>query len=178
LSIIPFFDKVKRGEIPYNNSSFILNTVASTERFDLPDRYVTLCPFSNDKRLKTRDFNGDDWAECLKFLKKVDAPGVVLNAGNDHVPTAPNLINLTNGTDITEAVEILKKGFAYLGIDSALSVLAAKLFSPPNLMIKSNNEHCYVNLQCYYAPHSEFSFVVRNIKCPEDLYPNTNRGNQ
>lgn len=169
LSIIPFFDKIKRGEVPYNNSSFISHTVADAGRFKLPDRYVAICPFSNDKRLKSRDFNGNDWTECLKFLKKVNAQGVVLNAGDDQVPTAPDLINLNNGTDILEAVEILKRGVGYIGIDSALSVLAAKLFLAPSLMIKSNNEHCYHNLQCYYAPHSDFSFVVRNIKCPDDL---------
>jgi hypothetical protein len=50
-----------------------------------------------------------------------------------------------------------------VGIDSALSVLAAKIFAADRLAIKSRNKHLYSYRHVYYAPHRELAFVGQSI---------------
>jgi ADP-heptose:LPS heptosyltransferase len=123
-----------------------------------------LCPFSTDKRSKERDFNAEDWNQTLKFLEQKDIKGVVINSGNDIVPKNSYLIDLSNLTKIEEAVEIVKAAKGYLGIDSWLSVLAAKVFNSLSLQIKSVNSHCLNNAAFYYAPKKEFNFINTKIE--------------
>lgn len=162
LSIIPFFERIKRGEIQYNNSSFLVHTIASVS-VDLPSRFHVVCPYSSDNRILVRNYDLADWNATIARLARMDSIGVVLNSGNDLVPEHERIINLSNKTNVKEAVEILKKSSGYIGIDSCLSVLAAKLFSGDDLMVKSRNYHCYQHAQYYYAPKTEFSFMVTNI---------------
>lgn len=150
---------------PYNNSSFLKYNLANISKFNLPKEYYVICPFSpNDRRNPAREFNHMDWKGLLQILG--DFPGVVLNNANDPIPNN-NLINLSNQTTFLESIEILKKAKGYFGIDSSLSVLAAKLFDSPNLIIKSQNGHCYANKHIYYAPHKKFKFLQRGIYLPK-----------
>lgn len=167
--IFTIFEKAKAGMLQYNGSSFLEHKLAEVDRFGLPEQYVCVSPFSSDKRLRTRDFDEGDWAETARMLRECGVRGVVLNRGPEAVPAAPEFIDLTNRTTILEAVEILKGACGYVGIDSFLSVLAAKLFNHPQLVIKSNNDHCYQNLQCYFAPQTDYRFVVRKIQFPPDI---------
>lgn len=168
-SIMRKFPAIRNGELRYNGSSFLNYELSDISKFELPDRYVTICPCSSDKRIEGRDFNFSDWESCLNILRSLNCKGVVLNAGNDKIRQDDLLINLSNQTSLPEAVEILKHGVAYVGIDSALSVLASKLFLYPYCLIKSLNDHCYHNLVCYFAPHKDFKFVVRSIVVPPEL---------
>lgn len=161
LSISIMFGKINRKDIAYNNSSFINHSLTNYD--NLPQEYVVICPYSNDKRTSGRDFSLNDWKECLNFLETNNKKGVVLNKGNEISPIHEKLIDLNNKTTIVEAVEILKKSNGYIGIDSALSVLATKL-NLPLLKIKSNNSHLYNNLRCYYSPLSDFYFVNDSIR--------------
>lgn len=164
LSILPIFRKVESGLLHYNKSSFLIDQLANIDKIDLPSQFIVVCPFSNDKRMTGRDFNQRDWDNCLRSLQATNIFGVVLNQGNEAIPESAKLINLTNKTTICEAVEILKKASGYIGIDSALSVLAAKQFKASQLMIKSINDHCYRNAKHYYAPQTNFNFMNANIK--------------
>ena len=84
---------------------------------------------------------------------------VVLNVGNDFIPTDDVIINLNNQTNFLESIEILKKGSGYLGVDSSLSVLATKLFPVSNLYVKSQNHHLQNFKHIYYMPQTDFSFI-------------------
>lgn len=168
-SIMLKFDHIKRNMISYNGSSFLKHKLADIEKFGLPDYYVTICPYSSDTRIPERNFTIADWEQCLQYLRVVGMKGVILNSGNDPVPDSPLLIDLTNETNILEAIEVLKASEGYVGIDSSLSVLAAKLFSHPRLLVKSVNNHCYQNAMCYYAPQTDFGFMVKSITVPECL---------
>jgi hypothetical protein len=161
LSIFIVFDEIKKGNLKYNGSSFLNQKIATIKKFDLPNNYVVISPYSTDKRLIGRDFVKQDWDNCLDYLTHTNLNGVIINSGNDFVPNG--VLNLSNKTSVTEAVEILKSAKGYVGIDSWLSVLAAKLFNPPYLQIKSVNKHCYSNADCYYAPQTDFSFIVKEI---------------
>ena len=140
------------------------NTLANIANFNLPENIITILPYSNDKRNKKRDFDAKDWENCIDFLKKNNYKGIVLNEGNDIVPENEIIINLSNKTSLLESIEILKFSNGYFGIDSWLSVLAAKLFDVPLLQIKSNNQHCIFHAYCYFAPHTNFSFIKKQIE--------------
>lgn len=175
---------------PYNGSSLLKHKIADIFRFCLPGsdefllkerhriahlmtlgnlpnpvEFIIVCPCTiNDRRDSGRDFKDYDWEFLKAYLTKRRCFGVILNIGDDPVPEHPLLINLTNKTSFLESVEILKKASGYIGIDSSLSVLAAKVFSPPHLAIKSNNNHCYIWSAVYYAPQIEQPFLVKGFQ--------------
>lgn len=161
--ILTKFSQVKTGLIKYTYSSLIRHTLCSINHIPLPVNYVVISPYSSDKRLRSRDFNDDDWAAAIYHLIKKNMTGVVLNNGSDYVPNNSCLIDLSNKTSFVEAVEILKKAKGYMGIDSSLSVMAAKLFEYPNFMVKSQNDHCHSNKHIYYAPQNKFNFLGMSI---------------
>jgi ADP-heptose:LPS heptosyltransferase len=80
------------------------------------------------------------------------------------------LINLNQQTDLIVSIEILKGAKGYIGVDSCLSVLAAKLFDE-HLFVKSTDRHLLRWKHVYYAPKKNFDFigsVVRMVtSCPQ-----------
>jgi ADP-heptose:LPS heptosyltransferase len=162
-SILQLFPRIRSGEFKYNYSSFLIQTVADIGRFALPKRFVCVCPYSSDKRLESRDFSRSDWDLVLAFLEKNGVAAVVLNDREEYVPTSPRIVNLSGKTTPMEAIEVLKASRAYIGIDSSLSVLAAKRFTASQLSIKSFNDHCYINKEIYYAPLTDFKFLNRGL---------------
>lgn len=158
-SIARIFSKINKSQWQYNYSSWLIYKLASIEKFNLPDFYVTICPYSTDKGNPHRDFNEKDWEVVLNYLEKENLKGVVVNKGTDTVPDHPNLIDLNNLTTMAEAIEILKNSKGYLGIDTCFSVLAAKLFSADSLMIKIINNHGLNYKNIYFAPHMTFDFL-------------------
>lgn len=150
--------------MPYNQSSVLTHSLADISKFILPDEFFVICPFSSDKRLKSRDFDQEDWSNVFKILKNANIPGVVINSGKDIIAKNTHLIDLNNKTNILESIEILKKSRGYIGVDSCLSVLAAKLFTHPNILVKSVNEHLYRWKHLYYAPSTDFQFLSRNVR--------------
>jgi hypothetical protein len=163
LSIMTVFENIKNGEMTYNGSSFLKEKLTEINHLHTKEDYFIILPYSSDKRIIERDFSNHDWSQTLKILKKNKSKGVVINNEPDAVPDHPDLINLSHKTQICEAIELLKRSKGFIGIDSWLSVLAAKLFDEPYLQIKSNNVHCHENAAFYYAPHKKFKFVVENI---------------
>lgn len=168
-SIIVKFGDIKKGRLKYNGSSFLKHKLADVGEYQLPESYIVICPYSTDKRLKERDFTDSDWKECYRYLERTGTKAVVLNEGKDVIPVHSNLIDLSNKTTLPKAIEVLKNAKGYVGIDSSLSVLAAKLFDEPQLVIKSCNQHCYENAVCYYAPKTEFGFLANKISISEEM---------
>lgn len=164
LSILRVFEEIKAGSLKYNGCSFLKDTLTNISYLNLPQNYLVVLPYSTDKRIRKRDFNLDDWEQVLLVLKENDMKGVVINSEKEPIPDSNLLIDLSQKTTLTEAIEVLKASKGYFGIDSWMSVLAAKLFDCPNLQIKSNNEHCFNNSFFYYAPKTSFDFLVGQIK--------------
>lgn len=161
-SIACRFQEIEDGRYPYHQSTFIKHRLANVDRFQLPKRYVVIVPSSdNDPRMQDRNFSDQDWNAVFAFLEQRRIAGVVVNHGN---PTGRDgLIDLSNQTTLPEAVEITKGAEGYIGIDSCLSVVAAKLFRPPWIQIKSRNPHLFKWRHVYYAPKTDFSFLTRDI---------------
>lgn len=162
-SIMHAFRMAKEGFLKYQSSSFIRCDLCKIDKFNLPPNYITVCPYTADKRLYNRDFNQQDWSSLLKRLSDSGRKGVVINQGNENIPDDPLLINLNNKTTLTEAIEILKHSSGYNGIDSCLSVLAAKLFDFPDLIIKTVNAHCLNFKEVYFSPRKDFRFLSQRI---------------
>ena len=129
----------------------------------MPENYVTICPYSNDKRNTARDFTEKEWDYILDYLKQINLNGVILNVGNDEIPNDNNLIDLSNKTTLIESIEILKNSNMYIGIDSCLSVIAAQKFDKNKLIVKSQNPHLTRTKHIYYSPKSSFNFIVIKI---------------
>lgn len=165
LSILKVFEQISKKEISYNFSSFLKDKLIDIQHLNLPSNYFVILPYSTDKRIKERDYNQNDWDQTIKTLIETNMFGIVLNSENEMVPKHELIVDLTQKTNLLEAVEILKKAKGYLGIDSWMSVLAAKIFDSPFIQIKSKNKHCYDNAIFYYAPKKVFDFLVSNIVC-------------
>lgn len=164
-SIQARFTQINNGNLRYNGSSLLKQKLCDVGSFQLPEKYVAICPYTiNDKRNPNRDFDDQDWLNVIDQLRIMGMHGVVLNIGSDRVPNDTSLINLTNKTSILQSVEILKGAKGYIGIDSCLSVLAAKLFDPPFLFIKTQNAHCLNYKHIYYAPKTSFEFLIPRLE--------------
>lgn len=149
---------------PYTYSSFVQHPMANIHRFKLPGIYYVVCPYSNnDKRDMRRDYDSADWGQTLKILKNRGVFGVVINQGSERIPQDPNIINLSNLTSMREAVEITKKAWGYIGIDSAFSVIATKVLKPETIIIKSVNDHCFRWAHAYFKPFTTFEFLKPKI---------------
>lgn len=162
--IMPIFKEINLGRVPFVGSSLLIHKIAEITRFQLPDQYFVVCPYSTDKRNSARDFNNDDWGACVQILKNKGVKGVVLNQGNDAIPYCDQIINLSNSCKLPECFEVVKNSIGYIGIDSAMSVLAAQVLNPPNIMIKSVNRHCYENSKCYYPTQNNMDYLIKSIK--------------
>jgi hypothetical protein len=163
-SIMPKFARIHSGYMKYTGSSVLKNNLCNVHDFGLPEKYFVICPYSSDKRVSSRDFDDNDWKNTKTMLYRKNLRGVVLNLGPDIVPSDDCLIDLSNQTSIIEALEILKKASGYIGVNSVLSVIAAKLFVYPDLIIKSTDDHCFKHKDIYYAPHKSFEFIKNSIE--------------
>jgi hypothetical protein len=159
-SISRIFPLIHRGVLPYTGSSLLTGGLADISHFHLPDGYVVVCPYTiNDKRMASRDFDRGDWDRLVARLERTGTPAVVVNQGTDPVPTHPLITDLSNRTTVPEAVEVVKQAKGYFGIDSAFSVVAAKLFDPPMLVVKSQNGHLASNTNVYFAPKTTHTYI-------------------
>ena len=148
----------------YAGSSFLTHRLARP-RTSLGE-YVAIVPASQKfGRWADRDFSAADWSVCIGFLESWGLSGVVLGSESAPLPQGP-LTDLRGKISILESIEVLKGARGYLGIDSCLSVLAAKLFPVSRLSVKSVSGHLYQWSATYYAPRTEFGFVARQLEAP------------
>jgi len=162
--IFAIFPQVLSGHLHYNKSSWLMHKLCEI-KVDLPEDYIVICPYTGNKSGAIRNFTDADWRETLNFLEKRNIKGVILNEIFDGpIPNHPNLIDYSSQTDILESIEILKKAKYYIGIDSCLSVLAAKLFSADHIAIKVIAKHPVNWKRVYWAPHVEFPFLKSIIE--------------
>lgn len=163
-SINDKFPKIRLGKYEYHGSSLLKQNLVNISRFNIPNNYAVICPYSSDKRGKGRDFTPADWSAASKQLKIWNLTGVIINHGQDtYFPNDDIMINLSNKTTILEAIEILKQAKGYIGIDSCLSVLAAQKFDISRLVVKCINPHCLSWKDVYYSPKKDFSFIKEQI---------------
>lgn len=148
----------------YTGSSLLTYSLASAP--DFPP-YMVVVPQSSWGLWRGRNFNAEDWRVCLEFLEEHNLLGVMLYSGEPPIAMKhKRLVDLSNQLSILESVEVMRWGIGYMGIDSALSVLAAKLYPASRLAVKSVWGHLYNWRQIYYAPRRDFQFLQRRLVKP------------
>lgn len=167
-SICHVFRDIDEGRRTFGGCPFLNRSVADISGFELPQAYDVVVPTtpSNFQRHRSlRDFNVLDWDRTLRRLRSRELQGVVVNSGNDRVPTDNRLVNLTGQTSLAQAIEILKdpRCQGYSGIDSCLATLACQRFGADDLRILSRHDHYYRWRVAYCAPHRSFPFVADSI---------------
>jgi ADP-heptose:LPS heptosyltransferase len=157
------FNQIDEGLYEYNGSSLLKTKLAEVSKFNLPEVYLVLAPTSeNNKKRSHRNFTSYEWAETLRYLDKYGLKGVLLGTSELGFEKGDLVIDLTGKTTMSESLEILKGAKGYIGIDSSLSVLAAKLFDE-HLMVKSFSQHLWTWKHIYYAPKKTFDFIKPRV---------------
>jgi hypothetical protein len=150
----------------FNKSSFIEHDLnCDLSKFNLPKEYVCIAPYTeSEHRRHPRNYTKEDWMATVGFLSKVKIPGVVLGTKICDYQS-PDLIDLGGKTSILESIEILKKASGFIGIDSFLSILAAKLFDDI-LLVKTVASHVFHLKHVYFATSKSppNSFLQRKIQ--------------
>jgi hypothetical protein len=163
-SIYYVFNEITSGKRVYNPSAIFDHCFADISRFNLPETYTFIQPYSpNDRQGGRRDFTDEDWKITLKKLESAEKKGVVVVNSDDEVPTSPYLINLSNQTSVIEAIEIAKKCDSFIGVDSCFAGLVSKFLPASSMIIKTVNQHYLNYLKVYCSPHTTFDFVHSNI---------------
>jgi hypothetical protein len=151
LSIARVFPRCSRGEFKYAGSSLV-NPLASLDEFDLPPEYAVIVPRSKNKGRKGRDFNDDDWKAAIAACEAVDLPMVCVYDGEDFSLPSSQIIDIRNRTSPWQAAEVVKRAYAYLGIDTCWAVLAAKFVHPERFYVRASFMALKVYRCVYYAP--------------------------
>ena len=134
----------------------------------LPDRFAFIVPNTpfnaSGAYREARDMKPQEWSSLIAWCEARDLDGVIVNSPGGMVPPKhKRLVDLTGQTTLIEAVEILKKASAYIGIDTWASVLADQLFDSDMLQIRSQNPYLTANPWCFYLKHQTFPFLVPTI---------------
>lgn len=161
LSISVFFEpKI----LPNFKGSSLLKNNISLISHKLPEKYIVICPSSTMRDVR-QDIEISEWQNILFYLIQTDQQAIILGLNDAQCPVPNNsrFINLLGKTTFAESVEILKLASGYIGVDSALSVLAAQIFDSSQLLIKSCNPILGFYKKYYYHPHSDFDFIASSV---------------
>lgn len=160
------FSAIKSNCRQFQGSIFLSNKMAAVDNLQLPLEYAFINPHTVNATgaWSFRTFEKTEWGHVIRYLQQENLKGVVVGLDCLNIPQDDSLIDLNNSTTLLEAIEILKGSKAYVGIDSAFSVLAAQLFPKEQLYVRSRSSWCYQNLPVYFAPHTDFSFVTKSLE--------------
>jgi hypothetical protein len=153
------------------NNRFLNKTYCDVKKkFNLPENIMLICPYTQDNRVQcilcdkmhtetnnciaTRNFTIKDYYNTESILKSNKMIGVIVTDVESILPDEikDSFINLSGKTSIEESIEILKACHGYIGIDSFLSIIATKIFTSNDVIIKSNNKHAYNWGKVYWYP--------------------------
>lgn len=153
------------------NNRFLNKTYCDVKKkFNLPENIMLICPYTQDNRVQcilcdkmhtetnnciaTRNFTINDYYKTESILKNNKMIGVIVTDVESILPDKikDSFIDLSGKTSIEESIEILKACHGYIGIDSFLSIVASKIFTSNDVIIKSNNKHAYNWENIYWYP--------------------------
>jgi len=153
-----------------NSFIFNKNDENIVNKYNLPKNYAIIVPYTEDNRIDcnncnrqhteitecklTRNFIHEDYENIFNFLEKKNIIGVVISSKELSIINsfANRMINLSGKTSLIDSFEIAKKSSYYLGIDSFLSIICAKILDADKIYIKCNNKHGINNKNIYFYP--------------------------
>lgn len=169
LSIYPIFNKIKNGELKYDESSFIIKKLNPLNNFDLPNEYVSVITTSNRDpyhKARGRNLTTDEIQNVVDVCKKNEIKGVCVYC--NCIKPHNDLIHIKNST-MLESLELVKNSVGYIGIDSWLSVIGGYVFNNKNIKIKSFNQHAFDNRECYYPLVNRSDLFSPSFKDLKDI---------
>ena len=168
-SIETLRDHAIEHRLEYRGSSFLRHRLECTIPAGLPERFCHLQPDTpKNGRLCDRWIREREWPGVIGLLESWDLVGLVVNSpgGKATVPRHPRLIDWTGRTSMAQSVEVLKRSSGYIGVDSCFAILAAQLFGPDRLAIRSTNPYLLDRPEVHYPPHREFPFLYPAFDLP------------
>ena len=167
----------KNNFINFVNNSNIFNIfdLNIKSRFNLPEKYAVICPYTQDNKIHcincntkhrkinncnlTRNFIEKDYINILEFLKKNNIIGVIISIEKINIIEKYKdiVVNLSSQLSLFDCIEIVKQSNYFFGIDSFLSVLASKLLDNDKIFIKCNNLHAYNFKDIYWYPNNNIN---------------------
>ncbi len=177
---VVFLEIIKRRRIIYYSPLF-KNILADISKFNLPEKFILVHPYSDNLPDKQRDFSNSDWKYIINMAVSCNLPCVVVGQGDRSIPSSERIINLINKTTVLEVLEITKKAYSFIGSASFVSVFASKLICPNKILVKSVQSLIDGYWwKCYYAPindvnilHSKFNETIikklEKVLCDEIL---------
>lgn len=148
LSIATIFPSART----FQGSSF---ATVGTAPSGLPARYYVMQTESKNGS-KRRNFDTLDWITARNFLLKQNAEGVVIY--HEPRPVPNGFINLT-GLPLAGSIGVIQGSLGYLGIDSSMLCLAAKMGKTSH--IKSSSKWFLQNLRRYLEPLTHYTVGER-----------------
>ncbi len=117
-------------------------------------------PSYRDLGQSYRDLDDAEWALILARLEEENLMGVVVNSADArHPPEHPRIIDLVGKTNLGESIALLRHAMGYLGIGSWLSVLAAQIFQPSELLVKNPEGWLWLYRTVYFSPQKTMPFL-------------------
>lgn len=163
LSIVHIWHQIFRHKRQYHYSSLAAKPLADISKFDLPDRYCLVHPWSDNMPNEKRDLEPNELRNiCLK-LKNAGIPAVVVNQSKKATIECEGVIDLSNKTTLLETLEITKKCNGFIGCASFPSVMATKMLPPNKVLVKAKPEIKNRDWVCYYAPFRKNDFIKERI---------------
>jgi hypothetical protein len=153
----------------FHGSSFLTNALDCPDPGELPDSFVFIhgsTPFNSASIRARRDLTPPEWGAIVDRLEARDEVGLVVNSAGATHPGHPRLVDHSGRTTIAQAIEILKRADGYVGIDSCFAILAAQLFKPEDLVIRTRNPWVVAQAWWHYPPHETFPFLVPTVGGP------------
>lgn len=98
--------------------------VMERDRYELPEKYYAIQDRSCYKNEK-RNYTKDDWKRAKEFLYQQQAQGVLLY--HEKIEKIPEGIIDWTGSTLQNSIAVIKYSQGFIGVDSSMSILAAKL---------------------------------------------------
>jgi len=161
-SILTVFPQIHAETRTYQQSCIIQKRPIKI-KYDLPKKYVLINHHSPNVTYEDmRQMDAHEWDAVLNWLEEKNVFGVVINKSELFPPKHPLILDLSNKTNIIEAIEICKGCSAYVGIDSWPPAVISKILPRDCMLIKSLDINNYVaNREIYCAPHKEPNVVQK-----------------
>jgi len=151
-SISKIFNLIITKKMRYKGSSIIKNLNVDISKFDLPKKFVLICPITNHDKKNPRYFDIKERREINSFLKKEGIKGVIIHNEKYEFSKEIDAIDLSGKTNVEESIEIMKKASGFISVDSAFTVLACQIFNVENILIKSSSKHYDTWIKPYTNP--------------------------
>lgn len=160
---ISFFNDVNRN---YTGSSFLMNASKADVEWDkigiTPGKYILVhYPTSSRPRNDIATINNKDWEQIKLLAKEKNLPVVVISDIEFQVPFEE--VKVLIKPDIKSVIALAKYAEYYVGCDSFVSILCAKVMAANKMLIKSPRPNITEMIPGHIWNHKYFSPHKPNV---------------